>query len=64
MKTVTARATAKLELHENIEIEVPENTTPEEIEKLLREEADFAFSQNVQLSNGLKLEIEVKPDDE
>lgn len=64
MKTVTAHATAKLKLHEDVEIEVPENTSDSEVERLLKEQAAIKFSWSVTLNNGLSLDIEVKRDDE
>ena len=59
MKTITALAIATLKLHEYVQIDVPDYLNEQEIAELLRVEAELQFAQHVQLSNGLKLDIDV-----
>lgn len=59
MRTITAHAIGTLELHEDIEIEVPDHATPEEIAKALKEEAKEKFADNVMVFNGLELAIDI-----
>lgn len=64
MKTITALAIATLKLREYIQIDVPEDATDAEIEKALAEEAASVFAQSVQLSNDLKLNIDIVDSEE
>src|SRR6266498_332754 len=64
---VTGQATATLLLHNRVEVEVPDNATPEEIKEALQEAAESHFAEDVLLSSDdpeLQVTVEIEEDED
>ena len=63
MQTVTGHYRATFEYHNDIEAEVPDDATLEEIQQALKEVAEINFDEIAQIANGMTPYIEVTIDD-